>query len=280
MFFLPFTVNNTLTEAEKDKEKETDTYSNRDISKTKEKEGANTPQEKESGAGEDINTGRENTTAVSGEDKYTGTIPGKTASEGGNEGEPDERNTGPEKPSGGGEDKVASKGPDNSLDTFEMKEPKQPDKKEDSSDTNFDKGEADEKIKEKGQEESERKEKQVNGKRDPDKVGPNDTKLRTAISAGENTVERFEVEITKNDTVTHDRENNTIESLLPGRKIIPSRFNITLYRAESGKAKETKKDEKEKDSSEKTKEEVEHERKEKEEEKEREINQSFTGKRI
>lgn len=153
-----------------------------------------------------------------------------------------------------------------------------PRKKEDSSDTNFDKGQTDVTeiivIKDKGQEESERKEKQVNGKRDSDKVGPNDTKLRTVISEGENTVEIFELEMTKNNTVTHDtkstdKENNTIGSLLPGKKIIPTRINITLYRAESGKPKETKKDEK--DSTEKAEE-------EKEKEKESEINQSFTEK--
>lgn len=285
-------VNNTLNEAEKDKAKEkgteTDIYSNKDISKPKEKEEENTTRENESVAGKDVNTERENTTTVDREDKYNGTTPGKTVVEGRNEGELDERNTGPEKPSGGGEDNVTSKSPDNSLDYMvEEKEPKQPERKED---TNFDKGKTDVTeipvIKDKGQEESERKEKQVNGKRDPDKVGPNDTKLRTVISEGENTVEIPELEMTKNNTVSHDtkstsKENNTIGSLPPGRKIIPTHVNITLYRAESGKPKEkstTAKDEKEKDSTEKTKEEVEREQKEKEKEREREANQSFTEK--
>lgn len=282
MFF--FTVNNTLNEAEKDKVKEkgkeTDIYSNKD--KSKEKEEENTTSENESVAGKDVNTEQENTTAVDGEDKYNGTTPGKTVVEGRNEGEVDERNTGPEKPSGGGEDKVTSESPDNSLDYMvEEKEPKQPEKKED---TNFDKGKTDVTevpvTKDKGQEESERKEKQVNGKRDPDKVGPNDTKLRTVISEGENTVEMPELEMTKNNTVSHDTESTSKENNTIGRKIIPTRVNITLYRAESGKPKEkstTAKDEKEKDSTEKTKE-VEREKKEKEKDREREDNQSFTGK--
>uniref|UniRef100_A0A3Q1BQG2 Inactive serine protease PAMR1 n=1 Tax=Amphiprion ocellaris TaxID=80972 RepID=A0A3Q1BQG2_AMPOC len=304
-------VNNTLTEAEKDKDKvketekgkEIDIYSEKDISKTKEKDQENTTGLKESVAGKDINTGQENTTAVDREDKYTGMIPEKTLPEGGNEGELEERNTGSEKPSGGTEDKVDSEGPDNSLHTVEeKKEPdvlKPPEKKEDSSETNLETEKTDITeivvIKDKGQEEKERKEEQVNGKRDPDKVGPNDTKLRTVISEGENTVEIFELGMTKtNSTVTYDitdtpKENNTIGSPAPGRKIIPTRVNVTqytMYRAveESGKPKEkpTKKDEKEKQPVEKTKEELEREREEKEKEKEREkekeINQSVSEK--
>uniref|UniRef100_A0A3P8SLR4 Inactive serine protease PAMR1 n=1 Tax=Amphiprion percula TaxID=161767 RepID=A0A3P8SLR4_AMPPE len=304
-------VNNTLTEAEKDKDKvketekgkEIDIYSEKDISKTKEKDQENTTGLKESVAGKDINTGQENTTAVDREDKYTGMIPEKTLPEGGNEGELEERNTGSEKPSGGTEDKVDSEGPDNSLHTVEeKKEPdvlKPPEKKEDSSETNLETEKTDITeivvIKDKGQEEKERKEEQVNGKRDPDKVGPNDTKLRTVISEGENTVEIFELGMTKtNSTVTYDitdtpKENNTIGSPAPGRKIIPTRVNVTqytMYRAveESGKPKEkpTKKDEKEKQPVEKTKEELEREREEKEKEKEREkekeVNQSFSEK--
>lgn len=113
------TVNNTLTEAEKDKDKaketekdkEKDTYSDKDISKTKEKGQESPTGEKEGVGGKDINSGHENTTAVDREDKYTGTIPEKTVAEGRNEGELGERNTGSERPTGGSKDKVHSKGP-------------------------------------------------------------------------------------------------------------------------------------------------------------------------
>uniref|UniRef100_UPI0037E9035E inactive serine protease PAMR1 n=1 Tax=Semicossyphus pulcher TaxID=241346 RepID=UPI0037E9035E len=287
-------VNNTLTEAEKDKDKtkeiETDVYIDKDISKTKEKDQENTAGEKESG-GRDINTGHRNTTAVDRGDKYTGTIPDITVVEGRNEEEPEERNTGSEKPTGGSKDKEDGEGPDNSLNTVEKKEPevaKPPVKKED---TGVDTGKTDITeivvIKDKGQGEKERKEEQVNGKKDRDKVGPNDTKLRTVISEGENTVEIFELEMTKNNTVIQDRtdtktDNNTIDTT--GRKIIPTRVNITqytMYRAggeESGRQREkpTIKEEKaEKEPAEKTKEELE---KEREKEKEKEANQSFTEK--
>lgn len=300
-------MNNTLTEAEKgkDKAKETDTdkYTDKDISKTKEKGQENTAGEKESVGGGGINTGQENATAVDREDKYTDTIPEKTKSEGRSEGEPEERNTGSEKPSGGSNDKVDSQGPDDSLNTVEKKEPevaKPPEKEEEegNQDTNLEIGKTDVTeivvIKDKGQEEKERKEEQVNGKRDPDKVGPNDTKLRPVVTEGDNTVEIFEKEMAKNNTVIYDtkdtkKENNSIDSPEAGRKIIPTRVNITqytMYRAggeESGKPKEKPtihEDNTDEDSAEKTKEELEREREEKEKEKEKEVNQSFTGKRL
>ncbi|XP_056244386.1 inactive serine protease PAMR1 isoform X1 [Seriola aureovittata] len=297
-------VNNTLTEAEKDKDKakesekgkEIEIYSDKDINKAKEKSQENTTGEKESTRGEDINTGHENTTAVDREDKYTGTIPEKPVAEDRNEGVLEERNTASEKPTGSSKDKVDSKDPDNSLNTVEKKEPEAalpPEKKEGSPDINLGTGKTDITeivvIKDKGQEEKERKEEQVNGKRDPDKVGPNDTKLRTVISEGENTVEIFELEMTKNNTVTYDTkdtktENNTIGTPENGRKIIPTRVNITQYRAggeDDGKPKEkatTEEDKTEKDPAEKTKEELDREKEEKEKEKEKEVNQSFTEK--
>lgn len=295
-------MNNTLTEAGKGKDKanetETDTYRDKDIGKTKEKGQENTAGEKESVGGKDVSPGHENTTAVDKEDKYTGTVPEKTAPENRNEGEPEERNTGSEKSTGGSKDKVDAKGPDNSLNTVEKQEPevgKPPETKEGSPDTNLETGKTDITeifvIKDKGQEGKERKEEQVNGKRDPDKVGPNDTKLRTVIAEGENTVEIFQLEKTKNHTVVYDakdtkKENNSIGSPETDRKIIPTRVNITqytMYRAggeESGKPKEktTAKGKTEKDSAEKTKEELEREVEEKEKEKEKEANQSFTGK--
>ncbi|XP_049430504.1 inactive serine protease PAMR1 isoform X2 [Epinephelus fuscoguttatus] len=298
-------VNNTLPEAEKDMdkaketEKDKETESDKDISQTAEKGQENTAGENETVGGRDINTGHENATAVDKEDKYTTTISGKTVSEDRNEGELEERNTGLEKPTGGRKDKVDSEGPDNSLNTVEKKEPevgKPPPKKEGSPDINLETEKTDiieiVVIKDKGQEEKERKEEQVNGKKDPDKFGPNDTKMRTVITEGENTVEKFQLEMTKNNTGISDtketkKENNTISSPEAGRKILPTRVNITqytMYRAggeESGKPKEkptVKVDKTEKDPAEKTKEELEREREEKEKEKEKEVNQSFSEK--
>lgn len=287
-------MNNTLTEAEKDKDvakkTETDIYSHKDISKTKEK-GQENITGKESFAGKYINSDHKNTTAVNREDKYTGTIPEKTASEGRNEGEPDERNMGSEKATGDTKDEVGSKGPDNNLNTVEKKEPevgKPPEKKQGSQDTKTDFTEITEivVIKDKGQEEKEKKGEQVNGKRDPDKVSPNDTKLRAVIGEGENAVDNTVIYDTKNT----EKENNSIGSP-EEKKIIPTRVNFTqytTYRAggeEIGDPKEKltiKGDKTEKDSANKTKEELEREKeeKEKEKEKEKEANLSFTGKRF
>ncbi|KAM3610056.1 uncharacterized protein V6R79_024531 [Siganus canaliculatus] len=297
-------VNNTLTEETgKDKEKakdtKTDTYSDKDISKTTEKGHENTAGEKENIGGKDMTSEHQNTTAVDREEKYTDTIPEKTVSEGRDGEEPEERNTDSEKPAGGSKDNVDIKGPDDSLNTVEKKEPepeKSPEEKESSLDTDLETGKTDITeivvIKDKGQEESERKEQQVNGKKDPDKVGPNDTKLRTVIAQGENTVDVFEVEMTENKTVVHYKNetktaNNSIGSSDLEKKIIPSKVNITqytMYRAgneESGKAEEEikiKEDKTDKVPTEKTTEELESERKEKEKEKEREANQSFNEK--
>ncbi|KAM7002686.1 inactive serine protease PAMR1 [Tautogolabrus adspersus] len=292
-------VNNTLSEAEKDKYKTTDTeidiYIDKDITKHKEKGQEKTTGEKESVQGRDKNTGHENTTAVGREDIYTGTIPEKTVDEEKTKEEPGERNSGSEKPTGGSKDKEDSKGSDSSLNTVEKEEPEVGKPPEGKEDADLDTGKTDITdiivIKDKGQEEKERKEEQVNGKRDKDKVGPNDTKLRTVISEGENTVEIFELEMTKNNTIllgTKDRktDNNTIVSM--GRKIVPPRINITqytLYRGggeESGRAKEkpiVKEEKKEEEkSAEKTKEDLEREKEEREKEKEKEINQSFNEK--
>ena len=293
------TVNNTLTEAEKDKDKakETEIYSDRDTNKTKERHQEKTTGEKENVGGKDINTGYEKTKAINKEDRYTGAIPKKSVAENRTDGELEERSTGSEKTTGGEKDKV-DKDTDNSLNTAEKKEPevaKPTEKKEGSPDMNQGTRKTDITrivvIKEKGQEEKERKEEQVNGKREPDKVGPNDTKLRKVIT--ENTVEIFEQERTKNNTVTYDtkdteKENNTIVYPEPERKILPTELNVTqhtLYRAreeESGKPKEKptiKEDKTEEEHAEKTKEELDREREEKEKEEEKEVNQSFTGKR-
>lgn len=298
--YVSSTVNNTLTEAEKDKDrvkepekgKETDLYTDKDISKTKEKDAETKTEEKEKSVeGKDTNTGLENTPEVDGEDRYTGTIPDKTVAKGRNEGELEERRTGWENSTEGGENKVDSK--ENGQNTTEEKQPearKPPEKEERDSDS--EKKEIPEiVVKNKGQEEKERKEEQVNGKRDPGKIGPNDTKQRTVIPEGGNTVEIFELDITKNSTGTHDlkdskKENNTIGPPVPGRKTILSRVNVTqhtLYRAdeENGQPKEkatTKHDETEKEPLKKTMQ-LEEKKEEKEKEKEKKLNESF-GKRF
>ncbi|KAK2842067.1 hypothetical protein Q5P01_012267 [Channa striata] len=291
------TVNNTLTEAERNKDKtketekgkEAEVYTDKKINKTEEEGQENTTGEKESVGGKDINTGHKNTTAADREDKYTGTIPKKTVEEDRNEGKPEERNTGSEKPTGGGKDKVDVKDPDNSLNTIEKKGTeviKTPEKK----DTNLDIGKTDipKKVgnKDKGQEEKERKDEQVNGKRDPDKVGPNDTKEKPVISEDENTIETFEPEMTKNNTVTYDtkdtnKENNTISSLEPGRTFILNRINITqhtTYRAVTEEKPTIRANRTEKDPAEKISEEKEREEEEKEREEDKEVNQSFADK--
>ncbi|KAM9754161.1 inactive serine protease PAMR1 [Menidia menidia] len=291
-------VNNTLTEAGKDQEKtkktgmgkEMDLNSDKDVIKTKEKDQENTTKENESGDTEDLNSGLENTTAVDREDKYTGTIPGKTFSEGGEDTELEEKHTGSEKSTE--ETNVDSNSPDNSLNSVEEKEPEAtqpPEKNNGSSDTDLEQENTDTTQitvrKDKGQSEKEKKEEQVNGKKNPEKVGPNDTKVRTVISEGENSVEIFELEMTQNNTGMQEskettKENNTVRSPSPGRKIIPTRVNVTqhtLYRAVEDKLKPKEKPAAEKDVAEKTKE-LEKVREEKAKEKEREINQSFTGK--
>lgn len=292
-----FTVNNTLPEAEHDrgkaKELDIDTYSHKEISKTKEKE--NTAVEKESVGEKGVDSGHENTTAVSTEDKYSGIIPEKIASEGRNEGEPQESNNGSDKATGDSEDKVGITGHDNNLNTVANKEPEAGKSPENKEDTNFDLGKTDitEILvrKDKGQEEKERKEEQVNGKRDPDKVSPNDTKLRTVTGEGENALEPFEVLTTKNNSKA---DNNSVGSP-DSNKTVPTRVNITQhtaqctanctqYQAGSEKIRDAqekpiiKEDIPEGDSTEKTKEDLEKEREDKEKEKEKEANLSFVGK--
>ncbi|XP_019749625.1 inactive serine protease PAMR1 isoform X1 [Hippocampus comes] len=273
-------VNNTLTEAEKDKEtaKETakgtdttkeDTDREKEDSKAKEKNQENTGVKKES---DRWSTTADNTT--------TGTIPGKTLAEDRNE---EEKNHGREKTTSGGGDKVGNVGPDNGLDTAENKEADivKPGKKDDRQSSKSETATTDVVvIKDKGQGEKERKEEQVNGKKDSGKVGPNDTKLRTVVSEDINAVEISEQEMAKNNTVTDDlndlSKNNT--TALPERKIIPSRVNITLYRAggeEGGMPKESptiKEDKAETSPTQKPKE-PDTDRKAKE--KEKDVNQSF-----
>ncbi|XP_061577477.1 inactive serine protease PAMR1 [Cololabis saira] len=294
-------VNNTLSESENDKGKEPgkgkeiDIYTDKDISKSKEKDQENTTEE--SVGGKDTSPGLDNTPVVDVEDRYTGIIPDKTVAKGKNESELEERNTGSERPTEGGENKLDDKNSGNSQNATEEKQPeapKQPEEKEEGSDLDLEQEKKDiieTVVKNKGQEEKERKEEQVNGKRDPDKFGPNDTKQRTVTPERDNTVEIFDLDVTQNKTATHEsqdskKENNTIELPIPGSKIIPSRVNVTqftLYRAgeENGQSKKksaTKTDVTDEDSSKKTKE-LEGDKKEKEEkEKEREVNESLTDK--
>lgn len=230
------------------------------------------------------------------EDRYTGTTPKSAVYKGKDEGGLEEKSTGSKDPR---EDRKNEVDPDNNLNTVEEKEPEAtipPEEKDGSSDPNLGKGKTNTTVtvvrKDKGQEEKERKEEQINGKRDPDKFGPNETKLKTAVPEGGNTVEIVELDTTKNNTVTQDskdtnKENNTIESPTSGKKIFPTRVNVTqftLYRAEeeTGKSKEKtiiKKFETGGESWEKPRE-TETKKEEKEKEKEREINQSFIGKRF
>ncbi|MEQ2243445.1 hypothetical protein ILYODFUR_007174, partial [Ilyodon furcidens] len=292
-------VNNTLTEKDKNKVQEADTgkgidtESDKYISKTKEIPQQNTT-EKENAGWEDIYSGGENT-SVDTKDKYTGTIPENTVDNGKDEEDLEETSTGSEKPNRDRKNEVDTKSTDNRVNTVEEKDPespKPPKKKEDSSDPELEKGKINTTEilvrKDKGQEEKERKEEQVNGKKDSDKFGPNDTKFRTIVSEDDTTMKIFEPDRTKNSTSTQDskeakKENNTTGSPTV-RKIDPFRVNVTqytLYRAngENRKMKEKSdktKDETGKDSIEKTKE---LERKREENEKDKEINQSLKEKR-
>ncbi|XP_077566372.1 inactive serine protease PAMR1 [Stigmatopora nigra] len=237
-------VNNTLTEADKDTQtaKERGKSTGMNEGGRDNEEHITTPEEKSQ---ENTSIKRENDHSNRAEDKNSGIIPGKTAAEERNEGE---KNNGSEKTTSGSEDIVGNVAPDNGLDTDNNKEPEivKPGKNKDSSTP---KSETDITeilvIKDKGQAEKERKQEQVNGKKDSGKVGPNDTKLRPAASEEINTVEIYEQEMAKNNTVTDDmtdvRENNNTIAF-PERKIFPSRVNITLYKAggeEHGKPKET-----------------------------------------
>ncbi|XP_068612969.1 inactive serine protease PAMR1-like [Brachionichthys hirsutus] len=222
-------VNNTIAEADMDKGKErsteTDIYGSKDTIKTSDKGRENTVGEKESVGGEDINSGHNSTTAFDSEDKYS-VVPEKTTSEGGNEEEPEERTTGPER--------STTDSKDNSLNTVEKKE-QLPEKRPGSQDTIVETEKTDAtktvRVKDKGQEGKEKKEEQVNGKGNPDKVGPNDTEMSVAITEGENTLETFELEIAKNRTVLFDstetkKENLNVGSQEPA-KITPTRSTVT-----------------------------------------------------
>lgn len=298
-FFLSSTVNNTLTESGKDKNKvqkadtgkRIDLESEEDYTKTKGIPQQNTT-EKESAGREDIHSGGKNTTSVDTGVKYTGTE--NTVDKRKDEGDlEEEAKTGSERPSQDKKNEVDNKSTDDSLNTVEDKEPeapKPPTKKEDTLDPELEKGKANTTEivvrKDKGQEEKVKKEEQVNGKKDSDKFGPNDTKLKMNGSEDDTTVETFEVEMTKNSTNTQDvkdskKENNPTRSPTPVKKIDPSRVNVTqytLYRAngENGKTKEKSvytKSETGKDSTEKTK-----DLERKREEKDKEVNQSLSGK--
>lgn len=294
-------MNNTLTKAGKDKDKtpevKLDTYSNQNSSQTEEKGREKTAGEREGVGGKDTISEHENTTAVGRGDKYTGTIPEKTESEGRHEGEPEERNSGSGNATGGSEDRVGSKEPDNSLNAVELQEAELGKTSEDtqgSRDTRFgsDKTDATEisVTKDKGQREKERKELQVNGKQDPGKVGPNDTKLRATGGEAENTVEVFNVAVTENNTVifeTTERQTSNNSIVSPDkRRVVPARVNVTqytMYRAggeESGgmARKSPKKENKKEDSAEDRKREV--EKGDKAKEREKEANQSFRGEKL
>lgn len=318
-------MNNTLTEPEKgkdttkatakDEDKETDT----DVDKSKDEDQENITGEKEIVGVKDTETetGHRNTTAVDRRDKYIDIILERTPGEGEDKVGEEEKDTGSEKHTGSSNDKVDTKDTDNSLNTVEKKDSEvikpqdrteekngRPDSKE-GNDGIQEIGKTTDiteimVIKDKRQEEKEKKEEQVDNRRDLDKVGPNDTKLRIISSERENTLEIFELKTTENATDTFDtndieRRNSTTVSQDLGKPFVPSRGNstrYTMYRAggeetERGAEKPTIKDSTEstrgktgedetgKDSDRKTKEEVE---KEKEKEREKEVNQSIVGK--
>lgn len=289
-------MNNTLTEADKKTEKGKNIDNDKKLTKTKERQ-QNTTESKSVG-GEDVNSGLEITTAVYGEDKSGRTTPENAVDKGRDEGDSGERNTGSTKPSEGRNNEVDNVDPDDNLNTVEEKEPevtKSAEEKESASDFDPEKEKTNTTVvrKDKGQEEKERKDEQINGKRDPDKFGPNETKLKTAVPEGSNTVEIFELEMTKNNTATPDsrdtnKENNTVGTSVAGRKIFPTRVNVTqftLYRAEEETVKPKEKfinknDETGGDSLENTAEMETTKEEEEEKKKEREINQSFAGKRL
>lgn len=293
-------MNNTLIETEdkhiiKDLDQAKDISDNTKTNKTREDDQENTTGGNESIDGEDIATSHENATAVDEDDKRTTATEEKSVGEDRDEGEPEERTSSSEKPTASSRDTEKGQDAENSLNTVEEKEhegTKQPNTNTDTD--NEDKDITDPVVVNKGQEEEERKEKQVNGKKDRDKVGPNDTKVTRVTSEAENTVEIFQIEISKNSTVSHtvkelQPENNTIGSSDTEKKSIPTKLNITqytLYRAggeepERAKEKTTVKDEKTAGTTaEKAKDTgKEKENEEKKKEKEKEKNQSFTGKR-
>lgn len=281
-------MNNTLTEPEKKSEdnkgKDTDKHGDKDISRTEEKghEGA------AGGKTEDANSGNKNATAFDREDKHTATE--ETVSEGGNKGESDDSG----KTTGGSTDQVGGRGPDDGLNTVEELEPEvgePPERNQSGHDVKTNVTEIYVK-KDKGQEDKLRKEEQVNGKRDPDKVGPNDTKLRAAVSEDENTADVFKQDTAKNRTVVHDtkytQKQNNSTSPTGGGEIDLTRLNVTqytLYRARGGtsgnqkeKQEVTEEEQTEKDSAEETDEALLREAEEKKKkEQEKEANLSFTG---
>lgn len=272
-------MNNTLTEPEKKSEDhkgtETDTHGDKDISGGGEKgqEGA------AGGKKEDTNSGHKNATAFDREDKHTTTE--ETVSEGGNKGESD----GSGKNTGGSTDQVGGSGPDDGLNTVEEMEPEvgEPPERNQSGhnvkpETNITEIHA---RKDKGQEDKLRKEEQVNGKKDPDKVGPNDTKLRATVSQEENTADMLKQDTAENRTAVHDtkhtqKQNDSTAST--GRvETDLSRLNVTqytLYRAGGG-ASSTQKEKQDVTEKEQIKKDSAEEKKKEEEE--REANLSFTG---
>lgn len=285
------TVNNTLTEPEKKSEDnkgtETDKHGDKDISKTEEKgqEGA------AGGKKEDANSGEKNATAFDGEDKHGATE--ETVSEGGNKGESDDSG----KTTGGSTDQVGGRGADDGLNTVEELEPEvgePPERNQSGHDPKPETNVTEIYVrKDKGQEDKLRKDEQVNGKRDPDKVGPNDTKLRAVVSQDENTADVSKQDTAKNRTVVDDTKytqtQNNSTSPTGGGDMDLTRLNVTqytMYRAgggTSGNQKEkqevTEEEQTKKDSAEETEEallrEAEGEKKKKEQEKD--ANLSFTG---
>lgn len=265
-------VNNTLTEPEKkgegNKGKEADKRDDQDISRAEE----NGPEGTAGGKKEDA-------TAFDREDKHTATE--ETVSGGRNNGESDGETT------GGGVHQVGGRGPDDDVNTVEETQPKvvvEPPKRDPSSqDVKPEMNITETHIsKDKGQEEKLRKEEQVNGKKESDKVGPNDTKLRAAVSEEENTADVLKQDAAGNRTVVQNTKRTQTHNKSAGstgrEDMDLTRLNVTqytLYRAGGG-ASQTKNEEQEATEEEQTtlRRQAEEEKKKEEE---RETNLSFAG---
>lgn len=270
-------MNNTLIETEKkgddNKGTVTDKHDDKDISGAEEK-----GQEGAAGGKEEDVSGQQNATALDREDKNTDTE--ETVSEGKNK--------------EGSTNQVDGGGPDDSLNTVEEMEPEvgePPERNQGGHDVKPETNITEVHIrKDKGQEEEQRKEEQVNGKKDRDKVGPNDTKLRAAISEEENTADVFKQDTAENRTVvhgaTHTQKQNSSAGSTGRGDIDLTRLNVTqytLYRAGGGASRTQKEKQEVTEEPGKTKEDsaeesLLREAEEKKKEEGREANLSFTGK--
>ncbi|KAM6961112.1 inactive serine protease PAMR1 [Aplochiton taeniatus] len=231
-------VNNTLAEAEKDTGRGKDKQLGRDIKPQEEKEHRGV-------GGETPNAGHRNTTADGG-DKHADTRPGGKAGGSTERTGGEETDAASEIPAGGSEDKVDTATTDNSLNKVDAevdKPPKTTSEQDGRPDTEAGRDVIQEigkttdtteivVVKEKGRAEVEKKEEQVDESEGPDRIGPNDTKLKAGEQ--ENTVELVELKPARNltdafDTNDIERAANTTAFKEPEKVSAPSRSNATRY---------------------------------------------------